>query len=148
MAQFETRITLPKSREEVFHFLIRTRNLLKLIPPDAGMRVVAVPEILQCGSRLEFQATAFGQSLKIVHEITELVAPARFIEQQIQGLFKRWVHEHLVEDDPSGHVVAIDRIEFEPPGGLLGFLVTRQKIIEQLEGVFAHRHQQMRDLLG
>jgi ligand-binding SRPBCC domain-containing protein len=148
MAQFETRIRLPQTRETVFDFLVRTENLLRLIPPDAGMQVIAVPEILKCGSRLELQATAFGQSLKIVHEITELVAPGRIVEEQIQGLFKRWVHEHLVEEDNAGHVLAIDRVEFEPPGGLLGLLVTQRKIIEQLEGLFAHRHQQMRKLLG
>jgi len=148
MAQFETRITLPQSREIVFEFLIRTENLLQMITPDAGMTVVAVPEILQCGSRLEFQANEFGQSLKIVHEITELAAPGRLVEEQLQGLFKRWVHEHLVEEETAGHVVAIDRIDFEPPGGMLGFLVTKRRIIEQLEGLFAHRHSQMQKLLG
>jgi len=148
MAQFEARLTLPQTREKLFDFLIRTEHLRKLIPPDSGMQVITMPAILECGSRLEFQASAFGQSLKMVHQITELVAPARIVEEQLQGLFKRWVHEHLVEKDPAGHVVSIDRIDFEPPGGLLGFLVTKRKIIEQLEGVFAHRHQYMRKLLG
>jgi ligand-binding SRPBCC domain-containing protein len=148
MAHFEARITLPQSREKVFDFLVRTENLLQLIPPDAGMRVIAAPEILKCGSRLELQATAFGQSLKIVHEITELVAPARLVEEQIQGLFQRFVHEHLIEEDNAGHVLAIDRVEFEPPRGLLGLLITPRKIIEQLENLFAHRHQQMRRRLG
>jgi hypothetical protein len=102
MAKFETRIALPQTREKVFEFLILTENLLQLIPPGAGMRVVAVPDVLQCGSRLEFQANAFGRSLKIVHEITECNSPARMVEEQIQGLFKRWVHEHLVEGQGRG----------------------------------------------
>jgi ligand-binding SRPBCC domain-containing protein len=148
MAQFEARLTVPQTREKVFDFLLRSEHLRQLIPPDSGMQVVAMPEILQCGSRLEFQANAFGQSVKIVHQITELVAPARIVEEQLQGLFKRWVHQHLLEEDLAGHVVSIDRIEFEPPGGLIGFLVTKRKIIEQLEEVFDHRHRQMRALLG
>lgn len=148
MPQFETRITIPKSREEVFDFLIRTSNLLEMIPADSGMRVISAPDIIQCGSRLEFQANAFGQSLNIVHEVTELVTPARIMEVQIKGLFKKWEHVHLVEEDPSGHVVAIDRIEFEPPGGMLGFVVTPRRIVEQLESLFGHRHLQMRKRLG
>ena len=148
MPQFETRITIPKSREQVFDFLIRTSNLLEMIPPDSGMRVISAPDIIQCGSRLEFQANAFGQSLDIVHEVTELVAPTRITEVQIKGLFKRWEHVHLVEEDTLGHVVAIDRIEFEPPGGMLGFVVTPRRIIDQLESLFAHRHLQMRKVLG
>lgn len=148
MAEYETRLTLPQTREKVFEFLVRTENVLQLIPPDSRMRAVSVPEVLQMGSRLEFEATAFGQSLKIVHQVTDLVAPERLTEEQIQGLFKRFVHVHLVEEDGEGHAVAIDRIEFEPPGGLLGFVVTRQKILDRLEALFAHRHRQMRRLLG
>ena len=148
MPRFETRLTVPQTREKVFEVLLRSEHLRQLIPPDSGMQVVAMPEILQCGSRLEFQARAFGQSLKIVHQITELVAPLRIVEEQLQGLFKRWVHQHLLEEGPAGHVVSIDRIDFEPPGGLIGFLVTKRKIIDQLEGIFEHRHRQMRKLLG
>lgn len=148
MPQFETRISIPKTREEVFDFLIRTANLVELIPADSGMRVISAPEIIQMGSRLEFQANAFGQSLNMVHEVTEVTAPARIIEVQLKGLFKKWVHEHLVEEDSPGRVVAVDRIEFEPPGGMLGFLVTPRRIIDQLESLFAHRHAQMRKILG
>jgi len=148
MANFETRLKVTQSADKVFDFLVRTSNLLDLIPPDAGMRVVAAPEVLELGSRLEFQATAFGQSLKIVHEITEVVRPSKLVERQVQGLFKLWVHEHIVEVEPAGEVIAIDRIEFEPPGGILGFVVTKRKIIEQLEALFEHRHRQMLKLLG
>ena len=148
MPQFETRITLPKSREHVFDFLVRTSNLLELIPPDSGMKVISVPEIIQTGSRLELQATAFGQSWNIVHEVTKLVTPESFTEVQLKGVFKSWVHEHLLQEESAGQVVAIDRIEFEPPGGMLGFLVTKKVIFSQLENMFAHRHRQMRKILG
>jgi len=148
MAEFETRLTLPQTREQVFDFLIRTANLLAMIPPEAGMRAVSVPEILKTGSRLEFQLTQFGQSFKIVHEITEIDPPTKLLEQQVHGLFKLWRHEHLVEEVSAGQVVVIDRIEFEPPGGMLGFLVTKRRILEELESLFAHRHQQMRKMLA
>jgi ligand-binding SRPBCC domain-containing protein len=148
MPQFETRITIPKTREEVFDFLIRTKNLLEMIPPDSGMTVISAPEIIEQGSRLEFQANAFGQSLNMVHEVTELVAPSRITEVQLKGLFKKWVHVHLVEEEGPDRVTAIDRIEFEPPGGMLGFIVTPRRIVDQLESLFAHRHLQMRKLLG
>jgi ligand-binding SRPBCC domain-containing protein len=148
MPHFETRITIPKSREEVFDFLIRTSNLMEMIPPDSGMRMISAPEIIERGSRIELHMSAFGQSLNIVHEVTELVPPARITEVQIKGLFKSFIHEHVVEEESNGQVVAIDRIEFEPPGGLLGFLVTKQRIIDQFESLFAHRHRQMRKNLG
>jgi ligand-binding SRPBCC domain-containing protein len=148
MAQFEARVQLPHTREHVFDFLIRTANLLAMIPPDSGMQAVSVPEVIKAGSLLEFQLKQFGQSSKIVHEITQFVAPSKVAERQVQGLFKLWIHEHLVEEAPAGEVVAIDRIEFEPPGGMLGFLVTKRRILDELESLFAHRHAQMRKMLA
>ncbi len=148
MAQFEARLTLPNTREQVFDFLIRTANLLAMIPPNSGMEAISVPEVMKTGSLLEFQLKQFGQSFKIVHEITQVVPPSKLVERQVQGLFKLWTHEHLVEEAPAGEVVAIDRIEFEPPGGMLGFLITKRRILEELETVFAHRHGQMRKLLA
>jgi ligand-binding SRPBCC domain-containing protein len=148
MAEFEARLSLPHPREKVFDFLIRTANLMAMIPPDSGMTAVSVPEVVKTGSMLEFQLKQFGQSFKIVHEITQLVPPSKLVERQVQGLFKMWNHEHLVEEAPAGEVVAIDRIEFEPPGGMLGFLVTKRRILDELESLFAHRHQQMRKMLA
>ena len=148
MPNFETRIVLSRPREHVFDFLIRTSNLLELIPSDAGMKVISVPEIIQSGSRLEFRANAFGQSLDIVHEVTEFVTPEKITEVQLKGLFKKFIHEHIIEEAPNGDVVAIDRIQFEPPGGLLGFVVTTKRIQDQFQSLFAYRHQQMRKLLG
>ncbi len=148
MAQFEARVALPHTREQVFDFLVRTSNLLAMIPPGTGMEAVSVPEVLKTGSLLEFQLKQFGQSFKIVHEITQVVAPLKLVERQVQGLFKLWMHEHLVEEAPAGEVVAIDRIEFEPPGGMLGFLITKRRILDELESLFAHRHNQMRKMLA
>jgi ligand-binding SRPBCC domain-containing protein len=44
-------------------------------------------------------------------------------------------------------VEIIDKIEFEPPGGILGFMITADKIHESLEAGFYHRHQQLKKLL-
>ncbi|MBS0264273.1 MAG: hypothetical protein JSS02_20210 [Planctomycetes bacterium] len=148
MPTFETRIVLSRPRVQVFDFLVRTSNLIDLIPKDSGMQVISVPEIIEPGSRLEFRANAFGQTLDIVHEITELVTPEKITEVQVKGLFKKFVHEHVVEEGPGGEVVAIDRIQFEPPGGLLGFVVTAKRIQDQFASLFNYRHQQMRRLLG
>lgn len=148
MPEFEARVTLPHSAAEVFDFLIRPAHLLQLIPPDAGMEVLSVPEVLVLGSRLEFKITGFGQTLKLRHEVTELVSPTKMTERQLFGLFKTWTHEHVIEPDSDGQVTLIDRIEFQPPGGLLGFVITKGKVLEQLDWVFDQRNQQIRKMLG
>ena len=55
MANFEATVTLACSQDAVFDFLIRPANLQAISPPDIGMKYLSFPEILELGSRLEFE---------------------------------------------------------------------------------------------
>ncbi len=59
-----------------------------------------------------------------------------------------WIHDHLFEATPEGGVRVIDRIEFEPPSGLAGLLVTEDRIRSSLEDGFDHRYLQLETLFG
>jgi hypothetical protein len=41
-----------------------------------------------------------------------------------------------------------DRIEFESPGGLVGFVMTEERIRRDLEWVFGYRTEKLHELLG
>jgi ligand-binding SRPBCC domain-containing protein len=148
MPVFETSVTLDCPRERAFDFLLRPANIARISPPELGLAFTSAPEVVELGSRIEFKVQGFGKVQTLVHEITGLVHPEKITETQIRGLFSRWVHEHLFETNASGQVVVTDRIEFEPPGGLLGFLVTAGRILDQLEEGFDHRHEQLQKLLA
>lgn len=147
MPMFEARVSLPCSPEDAFDFLIRTENMTKISPPEMGLNFVEAPEIVEAGSRLEFKIQGYGQVQHIVHEIVTWERPRIYTEKQVEGPLKHWVHEHLFETDDQQQVTVIDRIEFEPPSGLLGFLITADRIQESLEDGFYHRHQQLKKLL-
>ena len=147
MAQFETTLTLSASRDHVFNFLIRPANILNLAPPDAKLKFLEAPVVLEFGSRFEFQMTSVGPAQILQHEITHFDTPCSFTETQIKGPLSAYRHEHIFESDHDGHVRLIDRIEFEPPGGLAGFLVTEQFIRNSLESAFEHRHQELKRLI-
>jgi len=147
MPVFETRVTVDCPRERAFDFLLRPANVALIAPPDLGLSFTSAPEIVELGSRIEFKVQGFGQVRTMLHEITGLVPFEQITETQIRGLFAHWVHEHAFETSPEGHVVVIDRIDFLPPSGLLGLLVTADRILEQLEDGFAHRHEQLQKLL-
>jgi ligand-binding SRPBCC domain-containing protein len=147
MANFEATVTLNCPQEIVFDFLIRPAKVYEILHPDSGIRYVNVPELLELGSRIEFQIEGFGPVQHIVHEVVEFESPRRFVESQVTGPLGRWLHEHLVEPDAAGGILVVDRIEFEPPGGLAGFLVTADKILDSLQTGFDHRHQELKKLL-
>ena len=113
-----------------------------------GLSFTSAPEVVELGSRLEFKVQGYGQVQTMVHEITNLVHPEQITETQIRGLFAKWVHEHSFEMNERGQVVVIDRIDFKPPAGLLGLLITSNRILEELEDGFAHRHRQLQKLLA
>jgi len=114
---------------------------------ELGLSFTSAPEIVELGSQIEFKVQGFGQVQTMAHEITALVPHELITETQIRGLFAKWVHEHAFEADARGNVLVIDRIDFLPPAGLLGLLITAGKIMEQLEDGFAHRHEQLQKLL-
>ncbi len=146
MAEFEASVTLFCPHEAVFDFLIRPANVARISLPEMGVRLLDVPELLELGSRVEFEVTGYGPIQRLIHEITEFDHPNQFTETQLQGPLKSFVHQHIVESD-GDRVLVIDRIEFEPPGGLVGFLVTEERILQSLTRGFDHRHRELKKLL-
>jgi len=147
MAKLETSLTMNCRPEAAFEFLIRPDNLLRIIPADLGFSFLEVPEQLELGSRIEFQVTGFGPVQRFLHEVISLEHPTGFTQHQVTGPLKRFVHEHIVESNGSGEVLVIDRVEFEPPGGIAGFLLTEQRVRESLESGLRHRLKEMKKLL-
>jgi len=133
--------------ERVFDFLTLSENFPKMVPADLQLRLVQAPERLMLGSRIEVQISGFGVPQNVVYEITEFVQPLRFQESQVKGPLGRYVHEHVLLEQGDGAVRVTDRIDFEPPGGLLGFLLTEARLRTSLEQGLAHRHLELKKLL-
>ena len=148
MPSFEAEATLPYPREQVFEFRLRPANVAQISPPGLGLHFVDPPEVVEQGTRLKFRVQGFGQIRESEHEITTLTPHSFVLERQIKGLFQKWHHEHLFETAPNGQTRIIDRIDFSPPGGVLGLLVTAQRVLDQLEEAFEDRHDRLSRLLA
>jgi ligand-binding SRPBCC domain-containing protein len=139
MPQFESRVPLNASPEDVFDYILRPANLQAIAPPETQFVFVQPPEIIELGSRLICKVQAHGMIQQLSYEIVEFAAPHRFREQMIEGPLRLWLHDYIVEPNPDGGVTLVNRIEFEPPGGLMGLIVTPNKILEALEDGFYYR---------
>lgn len=96
---------------------------------------------------MELQVVHFGQVQKLVHQITKFEPSELFHETLVSGPLPMWEYTHRFERDGMG-VIVIDEIEFEPPGGLLGFIVTEQKLLDQFEEGFDHRYDQLEKIFS
>lgn len=148
MALFVTRVTLETTDEILFDFLARPEQAVELAPPGTSVRLIDAPQVLFPGSRIEFDVYGYGPPHRIVHEITGLERPRRITARQHKGPFKAYRHEAVLRSEGNGAVELIDRIEFEPPAGLLGFLLTEERIRRLLEEGYRHRHEELRAMFG
>lgn len=148
MASFETSVRLRAPIDEVFDFLARPANVKEISSPKLGLSFTDAPEVVTAGCKVEFKVQNLGLVQEMTHEFSVVESPNVIQEIQIKGPLKMWVHDHLFEATPAGGVTVIDRIAFEPPSGLMGMMVTADRLIEQLEEGFDHRYMRLEELFG
>lgn len=147
MPYVEASTLLSPSTAEVFDFLSRPANLIAVTPPEFNLRLVEAPERLFLGARVVLQGRRWGFAQRIVSEVTAFEPGRLLVDEQREGPFPKWIHTHLLEAVPGGTRMT-DRIEFEAPGGMLGFLLTPKAITTELQEMFAYREQKFKELLG
>lgn len=148
MPQFESRTPLNISPEEMFEYILRPSNLQAIAPPESNFIYVQPPPLIELGSRLVCKMQAYGMVQQMAYEIVEFVSPVRYREKMVDGPLKLWLNDYIVEASPTGGVVLVNRIEFEPPAGLLGLIVNANRIIESLEDGFDYRAKMLQKAFG
>lgn len=147
MAVFETTVQLAATAEEVFDFLAQPKNVELLAPPGTEVTIIDAPEIVAVGSFVEFEVAGLGPKQRMVHEITAVERPHRIVEQQYEGPFGSF--EHTTElQDTDGTLALTDRITFDPPTGLMGFLITEKRIRSMLAEGYAFRQAELQRRFG
>ena len=136
---------LPQPRERVFAFFADAANLEPITPPWLRFRILTpLPIALAAGARIDYRLRYRGVPLRWRTEITAWEPPNRFVDSQIQGPYRRWVHEHVfVEQD--GGTLAMDYVEY----ALLGGAFTNALLIgRDVARIFDYRRQRLMDIFG
>lgn len=131
------------NRQEVWHYLSRTRHLLDLTPSEFHLRIVnqEIPDHLEKGMRITYTMVFLGFiRTHWVSEITALEKCIYFIDEQAKGPFRYWRHEHRLEDHPKGTLMT-DHIQVEVPYGWMGTLLYHVWIKHQLDRNMEYRTQ-------
>lgn len=140
MAIFTRTQTIPRPRAEVFHFFEEARNLEAITPPFLKFRVVTPePIAMGVGTLIDYRLSLFGVPFKWKTRIDEYVPNERFVDRQLRGPYKKWVHLHTFEDAPNGSTLMTDRVDYEVPLGPLGAIARRLFVDRTVRRIFAHR---------
>ena len=148
MPTFETCVTLVAPVERVFALFLRPATYLELLPADLHLSLVSGPEELHVGATTEVRGRRWGISQRVVTEVTALEANALLVEEQRRGPFRRWTHAHRFEALADGGTRVTDRIDYEPPGGVLGLTLTPKRIEADLARSLGHRNRRLAELLA
>ncbi len=81
------------------------------------------PEVVTVGEEIEFRIMAYGFKQRATHVYTS-VEDLLIEERQLEGPLRQWYHRQHLQQTPGGLTLLTDTIEFEPPGGMLGFMLT------------------------
>jgi ligand-binding SRPBCC domain-containing protein len=90
----------------------------------------------------------WGLRYRGVTEVIAFAPEAFFIEEQKEGAFRQWLHAHRFAATAAGGTRVTDEIDYEPPGGLLGLLLTPAAVERELGEYFRYRNEQLVELLA
>jgi ligand-binding SRPBCC domain-containing protein len=103
----------------------------------SGERVVGGVStgLMSLGDTVTWRARHFGIPFRMTSMITSYDRPARFIDEQQTGPFRRWQHEHRFAALGDRETLMIDEVDFRSPVGPIGRAVDHlilQRYMSQL----------------
>ncbi len=138
---------VPASLDMVWDFFSSPSNLSKITPPEMGFNITS-PEQKEMypGMFITYKVSpAFGIKLNWVTEITQINNRKFFIDEQRQGPYSIWHHEHHFIE-VNGGVEMLDILYYSVPLGLIGkcanLLFVRNKVSE----IFKYREKKIEEL--
>jgi ligand-binding SRPBCC domain-containing protein len=141
-------LTLDLPREEVFAFFADAGNLERITPPELNFHIVTPQPIdIKAGALIDYKLKMRGLPMKWRTEISLWNPPFEFVDQQLKGPYRQWIHRHTFTEIGPNRTLIEDEIRYrlplEPVGDLAHFIVRHE-----LEYIFDHRQKAVADILG
>ncbi len=135
---FRTRIELPLARERVFPFFAEAANLETITPPELNFRIVTPPPIRMAeGAMIRYRLRLLGVPFDWLTRITVWDPPREFVDEQVHGPYRTWVHRHLFVET-SARTRIHDAVTYELPLYPIGELAA-PIVYLQVRRIFAYR---------
>jgi ligand-binding SRPBCC domain-containing protein len=147
--QINRRQRLPLSIEEAWTFFSNPRNLQKITPPSLRFEVLSdLPESIYPGLLITYRIRPFlGIPLKWITEITHVIEPHLFIDEQRFGPYRFWQHQHHFRQITGG-VEVRDLVQYSLYGGPFASVIDMVTVRKQLTSIFDYRREYLEKTFG
>ncbi|MEC8896259.1 MAG: SRPBCC family protein [Planctomycetota bacterium] len=139
----EREILLPGSPGDIFPFFSRAENLDELTPSWLHFRILTeLPLEMKTGTLIDYKLRVRLLPIRWRSKITTWEPPHRFVDEQVRGPYRSWIHEHTFLEQDEGTLVR-DRVEYAVWGGSL---INRLLVRPDLERIFSYRFEKLEEL--
>ena len=143
--RYESKVFLQQPRGKVFGFFAEARNLEALTPPWIHFQILTpMPIKIQEGTLIDYRLKIHGLPVRWRTEIATWEPPVRFVDTQVHGPYRVWIHEHQFLETEDGTSM-IDTVNYDVLGGTL---IDRLFVRSDIERVFAYRQRKIIELFG
>ena len=148
--QFHKEQKIPASKEEVWNFIASPQNLSRITPGNMGFKITTqyLKKRMYPGQIITYKVKPMlGMSMTWVTEITHVKEGVYFVDEQRQGPYKMWHHEHWIHVLEDG-ILMEDLITYAPPMGWLGRIADGLVIKNKLNQIFEYRRKALIQIFG
>jgi ligand-binding SRPBCC domain-containing protein len=132
---------------EVFDFFSRSGNLQQITPPWLRFEMRSPEPIeIRVGTEIEYRLRLHGIPLRWVSRIDQWQRDRMFVDRQLHGPYRLWLHRHEFNWVPGGTAV-LDSVGYALPFGPLGELAGPAFVRRDLERIFDYRRAAVARLL-
>ena len=143
--EFQLELWLPLLPKELFSFFADVENLDAITPPWLHFRIVTpLPIAMQAGTFIDLKLRLRGLPLRWRTLIKEWQPPHLFVDEQVRGPYRQWIHEHTFEPRDGG-TLARDMVQYAVP---FDFIAHPLFVRRDIEKIFAYRQEALQARFG
>ena len=144
---FRSKTELPLARERVFPFFADASNLEQITPPELRFRIVTpLPIQMAQGTLIRYKLRLMGVPFEWLTRITLWDPPREFVDEQVSGPYRKWVHQHLFVETSFGTRIH-DAVTYELPLYPFGEIASPLVHLE-VRRIFAYRARALARAFG